>query len=269
MNQEYFAGFNLEEVYEQNEARLKQEREEQEKIRRKSELEERLRKKHGVESPVSEIPRGNILTPSGVGYSGLDFENPKHDEWMYFDASLERLKGEGYDRHPRPWEAFSLIIDHLEDKLAEGSVEDLVAKNMLSGKGEWFGMAVERRGDRLYLYADPENLKWDKDKKLYVIEGDKLVCDMNFGSPYLNVAGIPSQQWVDLKEFDDDFTQTIYTRKFKDLPEEMREGGGRAQIYLPPEKVMWPVGRGDGFDIDSDGCGGRASRGVRARKTRH
>ncbi|MEK6921667.1 MAG: hypothetical protein AABX82_07300 [Nanoarchaeota archaeon] len=61
-----------------------------------------------------------------------------------------------------------------------------------------------------------------------------------------DVTGIPLQTWVSLNCFDKEIQVHLYTRRFTDLPREMRENEDpkkNAALYLPPEGVIWPVGR--------------------------
>lgn len=70
------------------------------------------------------------------------------------------------------------------------------------------------------------------------------------------------QEWVSLKQFNDDFVKFFYTRKFKDLPVEMQKEYASG-VYLPPDHELWPIGRGDGRSFNI--CGyvpERVSRGV-------
>ena len=200
-----------------------------------------------------------------VSYKGLEFEplsprNGAEKELPTYDASLARLRQEKYERHASPSEAFSLIEDNLEGKLS-GALK-AVADDMLSSYGEWLSMAFERKGDLLIAYLHPEGIVWDG--KTYVKQ-NTFKCDskQNF-----NIAGKKSNEWISLQEFDDDFSLLVYSRKFADLPQVMREGNAnisKAHVALPADGTAWPVGRvnGDRFGIGCD-CSSRASRGVRS-----
>jgi len=70
-----------------------------------------------------------------------------------------------------------------------------------------------------------------------------------------------------LEKFPESFVSRVYTCKFSELPQEIREGAeniSKAQGYLAPEGRLWPAGRGYGLGRFSIGCYDvRASRGVR------
>jgi len=174
-----------------------------------------------------------------------------------FDRGLEILRKAGYERHILPWEYAQIMISHFECKL-QGNFAS-IAENMLDSFGEWFSIAVRRKGDKLYCFIDPENVRWDEYGKKYTI-------DKNFNSrcmKILDITGIPSQEWVSLKQFNDDFVKFFYTRKFKDLPVEMQKEYASG-VYLPPDHELWPIGRGDGTGLSICGyVSNRASRGVR------
>ena len=95
--------------------------------------------------------------------------------------------------------------------------------------GEWLG-EYERKGDRLIVYLDGSaNLEFD-------------------------IKGIPSDRFVNLGDFPEDFVQKIYSRRFEHLPEIMKAGNKRAQVYLPSDGTICPVGRGsyiNRFNFDS------------------
>lgn len=201
-------------------------------------------------------------------YKRLKIERGVKKDDLYFDESLELLRKKGYERHLRPWEHFSLIIDYYEGKLEKGLAR--LAKNMLEGYGGWFSMAVKREGDSLICYVDPENLEWDNTNNKYVINGkleysDKKELDIR-GIPSGIWGGIPSGIWACLEEFDDDFVKYFYTRKFKDLPVEMKKG--EIMIHLPSSYgILWPVSCSSNsmLDIKTEYTS-RASRGARIKK---
>src|SRR3989339_2225151 len=116
-----------------------------------------------LEELLQEKPKDEIST--SVSYDNLVWEQNKYDAYITFDASLQRLKQAGYSRHPRPAEAFGLIIAHLEKKLPKDL--DDIAKDMLSSKGEWLSLAMKRKGDTLICYLDPENLVWNAGSSSY------------------------------------------------------------------------------------------------------
>jgi len=169
-----------------------------------------------------------------------------------YDKSLSRLQKAGYQRHLRPAEAFSLLAGSLESTLngltrtvaevqrkqLENEVT-LVAEDMLSSYGEWLSLAMERKGDTLFCHFDPQGLEWNG--STYVKTADWKSTEQR----EFSIAGKPSQKWIDLKEFDDNLVVALYGRSWKDLPQKMKTGDRRAQMYLPPEGVLWPVARGN------------------------
>ena len=260
------AGYNLDEVFEKEEARLKAEREAAEVKRRRQELEQKRagRKPRPATTtppttPPFIIPAGSLVVP----YHGIEFEHPayrkagKTDKTLLaYDASLARLRAAGFERHPRPQEVFGLLIDGLEGKLTkqEKSIHD----DLLTSYGEWLSVAFERQGNRLITYLDPEGLEWRNDKYVKT-KSFKYSDTKNF-----DISGQASEQLIDLKFFQDDFVTLMYTRSFNQLPEQLQKGKKRAQVYLPPDGQMWPVGRGVFNDWCSIDCRNyvRAFRGV-------
>lgn len=65
-------------------------------------------------------------------------------------------------------------------------------------------------------------------------------------SEEFDITGIPLGGWVDMDKFSDSLVQYLYSRPFSALPEQLREGNKRAQIYLSSGGSIWPVGRGFG-----------------------
>ena len=195
-------------------------------------------------------------------YKDLEWElrSPRDGNYkrvFLYNDSLERIKKEGGNnaRHPYPHEAFSLICDGIEEKLS-GDFKR-VYDDMYKDFGEWLSMAWQRKGDKIILYADPENLKWDGSK--YVIDGKKLIYSNENEFPLAK--DIPSERWIGLDQFDAGLIQFLYSRPFAQLPKKMRDGDKIVQLYLPHKKTLWPLGGGCGV-FGSD-YRGRASRWVR------
>ncbi len=223
-----------------------------------------------AEKEKPETPLQNrIVTAS---YKGIEFEplacrkqGASEKMLFYFNNSLVRLTIDGlepgFERHPRPQEALGLIMDGIKGKLVDTSFRNMHA-DMLSSYGEWFSMAFERKGNILIAYLDPEGLVWNSNT--YVKNSSfKFVDKQEF-----DIAGKKSNTWIPLDEFSDDLVQAIYGRKFKDLPQEVREGNFKARMSLPPDGAARPVGRAD-FDGMCNVYGyydSRASRGVRTKK---
>jgi hypothetical protein len=161
-----------------------------------------------------------------IRFDELDWGNPKGS--LSYDKSLERLRQAGYERHPRPSEVFGLLIDYLECTLNDKL--QTVAENMIeSCSGEWLSMAVERQGNLLVFYTDPENIVWDGQKQMDV--------SLNYSAKHeFEHRPRPWRQCdnyeeMNLKRLDDDLVRFIYTRPYRDLPRQIKN----AKIKLPSE----------------------------------
>ncbi len=261
MNPNTFAGFNLDDVFKNEEERLRAEREEEERKKHVQALrQKRDQAKTPPTAPVVTAPTSPLIATS---YNDIMFEPLAYREQgesgkklLYFNDSLTRLRAAGFERHARPQEAFSLIIDGLEGKLS-GSLAE-VQNDMFASYGEWLSMAFERQGNVLIAYLDPEGLVW-KDNK-YVKDSFRFADKQEF-----DITGKESNKWIPLAEFGDDLVQAVYGRKFKDLPQDMREGNRKAHLALPANETAWPVGRGN-FNgrYSVSGFSYLASRGVRS-----
>lgn len=197
------------------------------------------------------IKEGELIVYGDLKIEGRAFrKSGSSKELMTFDESDRRIKKSGLQRHLRPNEAFGLMIDGLEGKL-NGSLKS-VNKDMLESYGEWLSLAVERKGDILVAYLDPEGLVWRDGR--YIKEDFKFADKIEF-----DTEGKPSQQWLRMRDFNKAFVKFMYGRDFKDLPELVQK---EAHVYLPPNAKIWPVGRGFDFSVDGYGCGSWASRGV-------
>ena len=265
----WFVGYNLDEVFENDQRRRKEECEAAEKKEKREALHKKLdalRAKEEKKDSASETtkPAGTppLIIPS---YQGLEFEHPipykdENKELFYFNTGLAQLRKAGFQRYPRPAEAFSLIIDGLEGKLT-GELAD-VQQNMLESYGEWLSLAVQRKGDTLIASVDPENLHRNTKKSRYELNGKTVHCT---DQKEFTIKNQPSQQWINLQALDQDLIQFLYGRTFDQLPQPLREGPERAQLYLPPEGVVRPVARGNLGWFGIDGCDHDygAARGVR------
>ena len=213
--------------------------------------------------PGTEIITEPIFRDSLTLYNNVEFE-PKavydgNDKILFtYDESLTNLKNRKYERHARPIETFGLLIADLEGKLSDEQNE--ISKDMSNSYGEWFSLAVERKGNELICYEDPENLVWDTTKNLYVVQGK-----LKYGSEKkFSIKNIKSSEGINLQNFDKDLQKYLYGREGGDLPNDLKTGYLRAQLYLPPDKTIWPAGRGYGskYDIGSWNYINGASRGV-------
>ncbi|MEK6950365.1 MAG: hypothetical protein AABX13_01425 [Nanoarchaeota archaeon] len=199
---------------------------------------------------------------AGVDYKSLMFEPRayrKEGETDYkalltYDISLARLRQAGLVRHPRPAEVFSLLIDDLEGKLTPE--QRTVANNMLSFPGEWVSLAMERQGNVLVCYFEPEGLVWrpavlDREKGRWTknyyerdnfrfTERKEYILRKRYG-----LFRIPAGQEINLNQFSDELVTALFSRPFKDLPLKMRKdiNDRRVKLRLPPEGELWPVAR--------------------------
>lgn len=182
----------------------------------------------------------HILKESPVLFEDLEIEPNLNGERYNFCHSLSRLKEVGYERHLRPWESFSLIIECLENRLPPDL--ESFAQELIKSKDEWLSMAIKRKGNTLFCYVDPQNLKQNQNGLRYFTDG--MLKYNHSLSKNLSVKNIPSGTWVSLDHFSDEFVKYFYNRKLKSLPKKMREEPYKAGVYIPPEGDLWPVSRG-------------------------
>jgi len=195
-----------------------------------------------LEELLQEKPKDDNATSgnaASVNYDNLIWEPKKCDEYISFDASLQRLKQAGYSRHPRPAEAFGLIIAHLEKKLPKNL--DDIAKDMSLGNGEWLSLAMEREGNTLICYLDPENLVWNAGRSRYDVSGGKLRYS---GKKEFNIKGKNSVEWICADQFSPELIRYCYGREFQQLSQEMRTGNHKAHLALPRDGQLCPAARG-------------------------
>ena len=267
MTPKKFAGFNLDKLFEDSEASKAREAgklsEEEKKRKLKEKLEKAKGKRKPAEEPTTELP--STIVP--VDYNNLQIE-PKSprtgtEKTLFtYDKSLEDLRtrlNNPSARHLRPQEVFGIIIDGLEGKLS-GNIKTIY-DDLVSSYGEWFSLGMERKKNKLILYEDIEGLVWDGSK--YVVQTKLEFSDRK----EFDIKGIASETLVDLNKFKSELVEYLYGRQFDALPDEMKTGGNKAQLWLPSEAMgVRPVGRGDfndGYYVVYAGFGDdRASRGV-------
>src|SRR3989338_3517432 len=107
--------------------------------------------------------------PTGIEYQGLLIQRrarrvrgKTEKALVTFDESLKLLRKAGYQRHLRPAEAFRFLAEGLEEKLTPE--QKTVHDDMLTSHGEWMSLAMERQGDKLITYLDPEGLVWNRNE---------------------------------------------------------------------------------------------------------
>ena len=268
MTQKTIAGYDLDKVYEDEEARLKTVKVAEEAERRRQELEQKRAGRKSRPATTTTPATPPIVVPRGssvVLYKNMEFEHPAYRKagetgktLLTYDASLARLRKAGFERHAHPQEVFGLLIDGLEGKLTVE--EKLICDDQLASYGEWLSLAFERQGKRLITYLDPEGLEWKKGK---YVKTTNFKCS---DTKDFDITAKMSQRYLDLNKFPDDLVQFLYGRSFAALPQEMRKGSKKAQLVLPPDTTAWPVGFGVfNYCYDVIGYINWASRGVRER----
>ena len=263
MTPKKFAGFNLDKLFEDSEASKAREAGKLSEEERKKKLEEKLEKAKGKRKPTEESTTELPSTIVPVDYKNLQIE-PKSQRTgtektlFAYDKSLEDLRtrlNNPSARHLRPQEVFGIIIDGLEGKLS-GNIKTIY-DDLVSSYGEWFSVGMERKKNKLILYEDIEGLVWD---------GNNYV-QQNFaysGQPKtFDIKGIASETYVDLNKFKPELVEYLYGRQFDALPNDMKTGGRKAQLWLPSENMgVRPVGRGYYWYSVIANFSYRASRGV-------
>lgn len=208
-----------------------------------------------IETQLAKKTKQEEIEPqqTNATFENINLEPVASKEQVTFDQSLINLRKRGYQRHPRPQEEFALLISYLEGRLSPQ--QNKIAEDMLK-KRDWLSCALERQGNVLIVYLDPEG---------FIFDGEKYVKGKNF--KFLEVKrftinSLPSQQLLQLNKIQQELTQYIYGRTLKNLPEKIQKD---AYFYLPVDNTIWPVARGY-FGYDYVVCAydyfGRASRGV-------
>lgn len=190
---------------------------------------ERIRKAR-EEAESTKAPSGE-LTGNILKYDGLEWEMhaPRADIFVTspkklysYHESLKRIKEANMERHPLPYERFSLLARRAVLEIMPWHAKYL-ADEMENITAEWLSMASLRREDVLTCYLHPE---------IIFSEGVPFVSCTSEKIEF-NIKGKESGKPIDLSEFDDEFVKFMYGRSFKDLPGVMREGPLRAQVCLP------------------------------------
>ena len=154
-----------------------------------------------------------------------------------------------------------VLIPLLEDKLDES--QKAVARNMLASYGEWNDTALYRQLGVVFRANGIQGLIWNADANAYDAR-DMMVDDVQLYAARNLEAG-----WNPLKKVAKtapELVADLYSRPFDNLPRQMRENAG---LYLPPEDVVRPVGRGGyggGVGVDYGAgtvCSVRAARGAK------
>ncbi len=176
-----------------------------------------------VKSALADI----VFEPRSV-YEG------KHKKLYTFDASLRALRKRGYERHPRPAEAFDLICRGLEGRLS--LEQQTIADDMMNDYGEWLSMAMLRKGNLLHCYLDPENLIWNQHRFGYDVQEGKL---KHAGEEVYSIGSVNGLVSVeDVNEINHALVEKLWSRHYVILPKEVRQN---ARLWFLPEKFLWPV----------------------------
>ncbi len=186
--------------------------------------------------------------------------NGKEKRFHMFDVSLRALRARGYERHPRPAEAFDLICRRLEGRLSPE--QQAIADDMRNGYSEWLSMAMMREGNLLHCYLDPENLVYDHNKWSYVVQGGKL---KHAGEEVYSIGSL--REWVSIKdvnEINPALVEKLWSRHYAILPEEIRQ---KAWIWLTSNEGLCPILRGSySWYISPVNILSGASRGIVSNK---
>lgn len=181
-----------------------------------------------------------------LSMSNLTIENPKHNEYMYYNDSLARLR-KNFKNHLRPIQFYEILLEHFRTN-GLGTHEE-VAKNILSGKGEWVSVAFRKKKNVLEISWDPENIAWNG--KEYVTNGE-LRVDASF-----DIGNKKAGNYYKISEFPSELVHALYGADAGELSKY------NAGIYLFLEEgKWWPVGSISNFDLNAND-NKWASRGVR------
>lgn len=199
----------------------------------------------------NEIKKIQIITqrfePDPGAYKKVIFEKraPYFDDvgkGIYsFDDSLADLIKRGYERHPRPNEAFSLLCAYLGGKFRLKKI----AEDMLFDFGEWLSLAMSYENNLLYCYLDPilesETDRWQYHLKAYT---SKIV--FNFQLDSLNRdKRILECRWFSVKTINDlnsGLVEFLWSRPFEKLPLKIRNNAYFSLGDL--SGGVWPAARG-------------------------
>ena len=249
--------------------------------------EEAMRQLDAYQPPKPQLPQDG--KPAGtkqeekaevipVSYIDLEWEPRayKRGDPTYsftYDDSLERLRKAGYERHPRPAEIFNLILAHLNEKIHNLVLNDLV-KDMLESHSNWLSMAFERKDNTLVCYVDPENLVWDENDHKYVVDGKLKFSDKKefyIGPIDMITTTATSSKGLVISYFSDELVSFLYTTTFDKLHIPLLGSTIYAPcIILPSEQgEICPVSRGRDFTkfyLDSQTIFGADSQGLREKK---
>ncbi len=180
----------------------------------------------------------------------------QHKKLYTFNDSLQALRERGYERHPRPAEAFDLICRGLEGRLSPE--QQAIADDMMNSYGEWLSMAMLRKGNLLHCYLDPENLLWDKKEWRYVVQGGKI---KHAREEVYSISSFPDCFTPKtMNEINPTLVEKLWSRPYAILPEKIRQN---ALMWIPPESVLWLMSRGGyykWYDVGTGYC--KVSRGV-------
>ncbi len=173
-----------------------------------------------------------------------------------FDESLLALRKRGYERHPRPAEAFDLICRGLEGRLQPE--QQAIAEDIWNNYGEWLSLAIRKNGNKLHLYFDPEDIKRDT---LSYFSGKNFKYSLE---KVYDIESLANMAHInEVNKVNPELVEVLWSRPYAILPDEIRKD---AYFYFPSDGEIWPVGRGGYFDwygIDGYYFSNRASRGVR------
>lgn len=166
-----------------------------------------------------------------------------------FGSSLNRLKGEKYERHPLPYEICSLLIAGMEGKLSGD--ESGVEQNILNTDKQFVSLAFKYSNDILHCYEHPINIK-GSDFSQMEYSADRVFRIGSHGTSQ----GIKLKT---LKGCRPELVEYLFSKRFEELPVEIRDRGA-LQLTNKPAAVVFT----SNFYICADNYA--PSRGVKAKE---
>ncbi|MBI5064801.1 hypothetical protein HZA97_01065 [Candidatus Woesearchaeota archaeon] len=113
-----------------------------------------------------------VIEKSDYDISNLEFgSQPFAVVWSYNESLKdlrENIARKRWDRHPRPREIFEYLLKNMDNPD--------IREEVLISYPEWTSCAFKRKGSKLFVALDPENLVFDKSKNAYLVNGSKLIC---------------------------------------------------------------------------------------------
>ncbi len=179
-----------------------------------------------------------------------------------FNASLDRLRAAGFERHARTHEYFGAYIPALHG-CPHPTLEDVCADmGACSHMGEWVSMAIERRKESIVIHSDPEGFAWSQSMH---VPGRPLRFSDRAQFPF-----IPSTDAYTLLDGRHNaLLEYLCGTGVSGLPPSMHSGDTGVFLAVPAQGILQPafvMFRPSGCLINAAGTLFAASRGVRERR---